>query len=104
MMKTRFFDEPLLQFANDSHECPRFGIANFETYDSGDLLYATKPKDIVLGIVGTEQTFEKFEMWLQLCADFIPEKPSNQANLFTSFCGFNEWVGFKAKMVHSQPY
>lgn len=103
-MKTHFFKEPVLEFATDSHECPRFGIANFETYDSQPVLFATKPKDIVLGIVGTEQTFEKFQEWLRLCSDFIAEKPSNQSNLFTSFCGFNEYVGFKAKMVYSQPY
>jgi len=103
-MKTRFFNEPVLEFGNDSHECPRFGIANFETYDSQPVLFSTKPKNIVLGIIGTEQNFEQFIGWLNLCSDFIPEKPSKQSNLFTSFCGFNEYVGFNAKMVYSQPY
>jgi hypothetical protein len=103
-MKIRFFEEPLLKFANDSHQCPRFGITNFETYDSQPLLFNTKPKDIILGVIGTQQVFEKFENWLELCSDFIEEKPSNQANLFTSFCGFNEYAGFKAEMVYSQPY
>lgn len=103
-MKTNFFEEPLLKFANDSHPCPRFGIANFETYDSQPSLIDTKPKDIVLGIIGTQQNFEQLEEWLKLCADFIDAKPSKQSNLFTSFCGFNEYVGFKAKMVYSQPY
>lgn len=103
-MKIRYFEEPLLKFANDSHQCPRFGIANFETYDSQPLLFDTKPKDIILGVIGTQQLFEKFEDWLKLCSDFIEERPSNQPNLFTSFCGFNEYGGFKSKMVYSQPY
>ena len=103
-MKVDFLEEPLLQFGNDSHICPRFGIANFETYDSQPSLLNTKPKEIVLGIIGTQQNFEKFETWLSICSDFINAKPSKQPNLFTSFCGFNEYGGFKAKMVHSSSY
>lgn len=103
-MKIYSLNEPSLKFANDYHECPRFGIANFETYDSQSFLIATKPKDIVLGIIGTEQIFEKFETWLKLCSDFIEAKESKQPNLFTSFCGFNEYSGFKARMVYSSTY
>ncbi|TXK37901.1 hypothetical protein FVR03_14670 [Pontibacter qinzhouensis] len=103
-MKIDFLKEPLLQFANDSHVCPRFGISNFETYDSQPLLFSTKPKEIVLGIIGTHQNFEKFQEWLHLCSDFIDAKPSKQPNLFTSFCGFNEYGGFQAKMVYNPSY
>lgn len=104
-MKIYSFEEPLLEFANDSHVCPRFGIAHFETYDSQPLLFDTKPKDIVLGIIGTQQTFEKFGTWLKLCSDFIEGKPdSNKTNLFTSFCGFNEHGGFRSRIVYSLPY
>jgi hypothetical protein len=100
-MKIDFFNEPLLNFGNDSHICPRFGISNFEVFDSK---LSTKPKDINLGIIGTRKNFESFEKWIKLCSDYIPEKVSNQSNLFTSFCGFNEYVGFRAKMVYDETY
>lgn len=103
-MKIHFLDEPLLQFGNDSHVCPRFGISNFETFDSRKDLLSTKPKDIVLGVVGTLQNFESFDKWIIKCSDFIQERESKQPNLFTSFCGFNEYEGFKAKMVYNQSY
>jgi hypothetical protein len=103
-MKIHFLDEPLLQFGNDYHVCPRFGISNFETYDSQDNLISTKPKDIVLGVVGTNQNFESFDKWIGLCSNYIAEKESKQPNLFTSFCGFNEYEGLKAKMVYNSSY
>lgn len=104
-MKIYSFEEPLLEFANDSHVCPRFGITHFETYDSQAGLIDTKPKDIVVGIVGTKQTFEKFGIWLNLCSGFIDGKPeSNKPGLFAPFCGFNEHSGFRSKIVYSLPY
>lgn len=103
-MKISFIDEPLLQFGNDFHICPRFGIANFNTYDCQESLIETKPKEIRLGIIGTQQNFEKFNNWLDICSNFIEAKPSKQANLFTSFCGFNESGGFHSKMVTNSLY
>lgn len=103
-MKNDFINEPLLQFGNDFHICPRFGISNFETYDSQDSLFQTKPKEIRLGIIGTQQNFDKFDAWLEVCSNVIDAKPSKQSNLFTSFCGFNEQGGFHSKMVSSSSY
>lgn len=103
-MKISFIEEPLLQFGNDFHICPRFGIANFNTYDSNETLIDTKPKEIRLGIIGTQQNFDKFNNWLDICSNFIEAKPSKQANLFTSFCGFNESGGFHSKMVTNSLY
>lgn len=104
-MKSFSFEEPLLEFANDSHVCPRFGITHFETYDNHPVLRDTKPKDIVVGVIGTQQTFEKFGSWLKLCSDFIEGKPeTKKTNLFTSFCGFNEHGGFRSRIIYSLPY
>jgi len=103
-MKLNFIKEPLLEFANDKHICPRFGIANFQAYDNQSSLFSTKPKEIILGVIGTQQNFEQFEKWISLCSDFIPEKASHQPNLFPSFCGFNEYLGFNAKMVCNTTY
>ena len=32
----------------------------------------------------------------------IPAKESRQPTLFTSFCGFNKEIGFKANIIHEQ--
>lgn len=103
-MKIDFIKEPLLQFGTDFHICPRFGISNFDTYDSQENLYLTKPKEIRLGIIGTQQTLEKFDDWLEVCSSIIDAKTSKQKNLFTSFCGFNEQSGFNSKMVSNSSY
>ncbi len=103
-MKINFLNEPLLEFAHDKHICPRFGISNFQVYDNQDILLQTKPKEIILGVVGTQQNFESFENWVRLCSDYIPQKESHQNNLFPSFCGFNEYEGFQAKMICNSNY
>jgi hypothetical protein len=77
---------------------------NFGIYDSLPELYTTKPKEIVLGIIGTQSNFEEFSKWVDAISNYIAAKPSNQPNLFTSFSGFNEYEGFKAKMVYNNSY
>lgn len=56
---------------------------------------------ILVGAVGTSDTLAKFKEWVERCSKYIPPKAdSRQPNLFTSFCGFNADVGFKAALVH----
>lgn len=96
-MKLDFIFEPQLEFGNSIHFCPRKGISDFQAYD---IKIKNRRKEIILGVVGTSETIEKFFNWIEQCKKSIPNKSgTRQPNLFTSFCGFNEESGFNAKII-----
>jgi len=89
--------EPQLEFANGGlcHDV-RFGIGHFGTYDSGT---DKAPKDIKLGIIGSNETIDSLTEWLEECRGEIPAKKSNQPNLFPPFPGFSPEHGFHSKLT-----
>lgn len=96
-MNLRVIEEPALLFGKNEHICPRAGIALYEVYDTR---FDIRQDKLVVGAVGTRETLEKLEIWLDRCSKPIPAKlDSRQPNLFPAFCGFNLEGGFRAKMV-----
>ena len=93
-MNFHFLDEPDLEFGTGTHVCPRAGITNFGVYD---LKLTDRREKIFVGAVGTNETLEKLQNWLQKCSAYISPKPdAAQPNLFPAFCGFNLESGFHA--------
>ncbi len=97
-MEFNYLEEPLLEFASGSHVCPRAGIANYAVYDANN---DHRRDDILLGVVGTNKNIELLRSWLEKSSSRIPEKPSNQPNLFPSFIGFNKQSGFSTEFILS---
>lgn len=97
-MDFTYLEEPLLEFANGPHICPRAGIATYAVYDANQ---DPRRDDILLGIVGTNDNIELLKSWLEKSSKFISEKPSNQPNLFPAFIGFNRHSGFFTDLVIS---
>lgn len=99
-MKLSFVREPHLQFAEGEHICPRRGIATYGVYDKQS---QTRRSHIHLGVVGTSQDLEAMAHWLQRMENPIEgSSDERKANLFPGFCGFNEDVGFYAKLIFNQ--
>ena len=97
-MKTRFIEEPYLEFGKDEHFCPRAGIAQFDVYD---IRYQTRKKEIFVGAIGTSENVDALMTWFEKCAGYIPAKPKNkQPNLYPPFCGFTTDYGFRAKLTY----
>jgi len=96
-MKLIFLQEPELQFGQDRHIDIRFGITNYKPLDYKDAL---APKAIPLGIVGTENNISEFRAWLDVCAQGIEAKTSDQPNLFPRFPGFGSDRPFDSKFLY----
>ncbi|WP_088892392.1 argonaute/piwi family protein [Leptolyngbya ohadii] len=87
-MKIDFLQEPELEFGDSGrHIDIRFGMMQHKPldYDSNDA-----PKKIQLGLVGTAETIEGLEAWLEKCRQGIEPKQSKQPYLFPEFPGFGE--------------
>jgi hypothetical protein len=96
-MKIRLLEEPLLEFGGHNRSiCPKDGIANYSTFDANELV---RPKEIVLGVIGTDKTIREFRNWIEQCQQPIPAKESKQPNLFTAFMGFNSENGFHSNFI-----
>jgi len=99
MFKYDYIEEPLLEFGQDDHFCPRQGIANYDVYDTK---FKARKTELLIGLVGISEDLEKINNWLERCKGPIPGKAdSKQPQLFTHFCGFNKNTGFKSKIITS---
>ena len=97
-MKINFLEEPKLEFGKgETHIDVRFGISEYGPFDSGTL---TAPTRIRIGIVGTQETVEEIQTWLERAESGIPAKESRLPNLFPSFPGFSESSCFEAALVY----
>ena len=74
----------------------RFGLMNYGPVDHASPL---APKEIRVGVVGTNETVEGICGWLERCREEIPAKPSEQPNLFPKFPGFQPDSGFQSILV-----
>lgn len=97
-MQIDFLQEPELEFGVDKHIDIRFGIMNYGTVDYSSPL---APKEIRLGIVGTNETIEGVSSWFEKCRNEIPAKESRQPNLFPKFPGFRLDIAFQSSMTLS---
>jgi hypothetical protein len=96
-VKFNYINEPLLEFGVGEDICPRRGISKFGVYDSKSKI---RNNELFVGCVGTSSGIDFFYSWIEKCKKRIPAKEDNkQPNLFSSFCGFNEHYGFKAKIT-----
>ena len=95
-MNTTLIQEPELQFGTGRHIDIRFGIANYKPLDYRDQL---APKSIPLGIIGTEKSISELRAWLDLCAQGVDAKVSDQPNLFVRFPGFGPDSPFDSRFV-----
>lgn len=96
-MKLHFIEEPLLEFGQGEHICPRAGISHYSVYDTK---FDARRERILVGAVGTSNNLSGLAHWLEQCSHGISPPPdSNQPNLFPAFCGFNSGTGFRANFV-----
>lgn len=89
--------EPDLEFGNHG-TCPdiRFGIGHYGAFDFAD---PDGPRQIKVGLVGTDETLTALTEWLQLCQSEIEAKRSNQPRLYPPFPGFAENHSFHSKLT-----
>ncbi|WDD36292.1 hypothetical protein PQG02_33275 (plasmid) [Nostoc sp. UHCC 0926] len=96
-MKLYYIKEPLLEFGQGSHVCPRTGITNYDVYDTK---LKIRRERVLVGAVGTSDTLSKLYSWLEKCSQPIPApQNSKQPNLRVPFCGFKTDLGFKSSLV-----
>lgn len=94
-MKIEYLPEPELEFGSGQHIDIRYGLMDYGPLDFAD----PDLRVITIGIVGTNQTIEGLNGWLDRCRSEIAGKtPSKQPHLFPMFPGFNPEVGFRSTL------
>lgn len=99
-MEIKLLDEPLLQFNNGDHVCPKAGIYQYNIADLNNV----RPDKIVLGFVGTSDSIGDIISWIKKCKNHIDAKKSKQPNLFTNFPGFNRKIAFRSEIEYDESY
>jgi hypothetical protein len=84
-MNIEILPEPELEFGSGKHVDIRFGLMRYKPFDFQD---PRVPRDIKLGIVGTNETIQGLSGWLDKCRSGIAAKQSRQPNLFPLFPGY----------------
>jgi len=95
-MNADFFHEPNLEFGVGKHIDIKFGLMN---YGPLDFQVTTAPKKIKLGIIGTPETIEGVQKWIEKCRNGVPAKKSKRPNLFPRFPGFGKEMMLCADFV-----
>lgn len=96
-MNIDFIDEPDLEFGGGGHHIDvRFGIMQHGPLDRG---MSTAPAQLRVGIVGTEETIEGVQKWLEKTRSGTSAKDSRRANLFPPFPGFSNNSCFGSSLV-----
>lgn len=96
-MKIDFIREPELEFGvGGRHIDIRFGIMSYGPLDRAERV---GPREIRVGIVGTNEGVEKLEEWLERCCKGLPGKQSKQPNLFPRFPGFSADSCFNSDLI-----
>lgn len=96
-MKLALVREPDLEFADGGrHLDPRFGVLRYGPLDSNGM---SEPRLIDVGMIGTHETIENLQDWLERCRDPIAGKPTRLRNLFPDFPGFASDTMFQAELV-----
>src|SRR5688572_22720748 len=89
--------EPDLEFGNEGR-CPdiRFGIGHYGVFDFANV---EGPRQIKIGLIGTDETLEPLADWLEKCRHEIPAKISNQPRLYVPFPGFDVNHSFHSNLI-----
>ena len=96
-MKLSICQEPDLEFGTGGrHIDIRHGISEFGPLDKGD---TRAPKELRVGLIGTQETINGVRTWLERCKEGIACKESKLDNLFPVFPGFSHKVSFRAQLV-----
>jgi hypothetical protein len=95
-MKRHFIHEPELEFGTGSHVDIRFGLMD---HGPPDRFSSLAPKDIKLGVVGTPETVEGVNKWLEKCKQGVAAKTSNHPNLFPRFPGYGADTNLSADLL-----
>lgn len=98
-MKANFIQEPELEFRSGRHIDIRFGLSTFGVLDR-DVDHA--PSRIRLGLIGDQESINKFSGWVDKCRLGISAKSSPLKNLFPPFPGFGEGKPFCEFVCDSQ--
>lgn len=94
-MNLEILIEPELEFGNGTHIDIRFGLMRYKPFDYQDPL---APKDVKLGVVGTNETIEGLVGWLEKCRSGVAAKESRQPNLFPLFPGYGNDTSLPAAL------
>lgn len=96
-MIAELLNEPELEFGGGfRHIDIRFGIMSYGPLDvTSDLA----PKRIKIGLVGTENTVERFLSWLEQSKTGLDAKTGNKPNLFPRFPGLTGDVGLRTTVA-----
>jgi len=95
-MKVELLSEPELEFGSGAHIDIRFGLSQRGgPLDAGT---STAPANIRVGIVGTSQTIEGVQKWLEVCRNGVAAKQTRLVNLFPAFPGFNRESVFRSSL------
>jgi hypothetical protein len=95
-MKIEFIPEPELEFGAGRHIDIRFGLMNYGPFDYASPL---APKEIKLGVVGTNDTIDGVCNWLERCQKGILAKQGNQPKLFPKFPGYGDGTHLPASLI-----
>lgn len=94
-MKLDFIEEPELEFGGlGRHVDIRSGLTAHGPLDAPD----GATRRIRVGFVGTQQTIDGVQQWLQRCKAGVKAKASKQPNLFPDFPGFGDHSPFRAEL------
>lgn len=93
-MKLDFIEEPELEFGGlRRHVDIRSGLTAYGPLDAPDGV----SRKIRVGFVGTQQTIDGVQRWLERCEAGVKAKSSRQPNLFPDFPGFGANSPFRAE-------
>lgn len=97
-MNIEVIPEPELEFGDGTHIDIRFGMMRHKPFDYQD---PRRPKDIKVGIVGTNETIQGLSVWLERIRSGVPAKASRQPNLFPLFPGYGSDTPLPTPLVLS---
>jgi len=101
-MKIEFLQEPPLEFGGEgTHIDVRYGLMQYGPLDRGT---GPAPSQLKVGIVGTKETIEGIQAWLEHCKTRIEGKESRLSNLFPAFPGFSENSCFGSTIVVNEKW
>lgn len=86
-MRSDFLEEPELEFCSGTHIDIRYGLRTFGPLDRDT---ATAPREIRVGLIGTAETVERVQAWLEACRTGVVAKTTPKVNLFPAFPGFTQ--------------
>lgn len=95
-MQIDLLQEPELIFGNGNHIDIKFGLMHHGPFD---MKLPQAPREIKLGIVGTNETIEKLVGWIASIKGGVAAKQSKKENLFPMFPGYGEGTNLPATFI-----